>query len=127
SCGILPQTVVVQSGTPQSTTSTSFVNVIGSGVSFTQGGTSAACVIVSFSAQVFTPLGGIIVRALLDGTESVDHTIDFVFASGNFAAHAYNFLFPAVSPGGHTFRMQYLSASAANATIQSFDLNIRHR
>jgi hypothetical protein len=35
SCGILPQTVVVQSGTPQSTTSTSFVNVIGSGVSFT--------------------------------------------------------------------------------------------
>jgi hypothetical protein len=82
---------------------------------------------VSFSAQVFTPQGVIIVRALLDGAESVDGTIDFVFASGNFAAHAYNFLFPAVSPGGHTFRMQYFSSNAANVTIRSFDLKIRHR
>ena len=42
-CGKLSETEVAQNLTSQSTNSTSFVNVIGSGVSFIQGGTSAGC------------------------------------------------------------------------------------
>ena len=127
-CGKLSETEVAQNLTSQSTNSTSFVNVIGSGVSFVQGGTSAGCVIVSFSAQAFTPSSIILIQALLDGVVSDDGQVNLAFASGNFTAYAYNFLFPAVSPGSHTLRMQYTTGSpTVAATIRAFELNIRHR
>ena len=38
----------------QQTTSTTFVDVVETGITFTQGGSSSSCVIVSFSAQATT-------------------------------------------------------------------------
>jgi hypothetical protein len=132
SCGQLLNTEIAQSGAGQFTTSSIiFANVVGSNVSFNVAGASPSCVIVSFSAQAFAQnRTGMHVRALLDNNvESVDGVVIFVGDSGAFPeAHAYNFLFPSVSPGPHTVKMQYRShADGFPTVINEFDLNIRHR
>jgi hypothetical protein len=130
SCGNLPKTEVVRNNGSQNTDSTTFVLVNGSEADFKVGGTAASCVIVSFSAQAFAqgPFAVMRVRALLDGNESSDGSIQLVAESENFSdAHAYNFLFPSVAPGVHSFRMEYLSVNNDTVFINDFDLNIRHR
>jgi hypothetical protein len=49
--------------------------------------------------------------------------------SGAFPeAHAYNFLFPSVSPGPHAVKVQYRAdVTGLPVVIDDFDLNIRHR
>jgi hypothetical protein len=119
---------VAQSSTSQTTSSTAFVDVIGSSQSITT--TATKCMLVSFSGQVFSPgTGGLMfVQAVLDGSASVDGAIQFQSESNTLSnAHAYNFIFPSVSIGGHTIKMQYRTNSAANAvTINDFDMVVNH-
>jgi hypothetical protein len=130
SCGSLPFVEVIRNNGSQNTDSTSFVNVNGSDITFRVGGTAASCVIVSFSAEAFAPgpFALMRVKAFLDGNQSSDGEIQLVAESNTFAdAHAYNFLFPSIAPGLHTFRMQYRSVNNHTVAINDFDLNIRHR
>ena len=131
SCGQLPNTEVAQSGAAQFNPSSTFADVVGSSVSFNVAGANPSCVIVSFSAQAFAEhRAGMFVRALLDkSVESVDSVILFVGDSGAFPeAHAYNFLFPSVSPGPHAVKVQYRAdVTGLPVVIDDFDLNIRHR
>src|SRR5262245_37385643 len=85
-CGPLPQVNIVHSTNSQTGTSNNFAPVAGSLVNFTVGGTVRTCVIVSFSAQAYAPLGRLIwVSAMLDGAPSVDGQIAFAAEDGNFA------------------------------------------
>jgi hypothetical protein len=129
-CGNLPKTEVIVNSLSQSTSSVNLVDVEGSGISFNVGGTGNSCVIVSLGAQAFAPgIAALMrVRALLDGKPSIDGEIQLVAESVSFSdAHAYNFLFPSVTPGNHFFSMQYRSPNADEVFINDFDINIRHR
>jgi hypothetical protein len=129
-CGKLPQTEVIVNSLSQSTDSVNFVDVEGADTAFDIGGSAKSCVIVSFSAQAFAP--GIAtfmrVKATLDGVPSIEGDIQLAAENVSFSdAHAYNFLFPSVSPGRHVFGMQYRSPNAGSVAINDFSLNIRHR
>jgi hypothetical protein len=120
---------VAQSGVSQTTSSTAFVDVVGSSITFTTKATK--CVLVDFSGQVFSPgaSGLMFVQAVLDGSASVDGAIQFQSESNSLSnAHAYNFIFPSVSIGTHTVKMQYRTNNAANAvTINDFDMVVNHK
>jgi hypothetical protein len=86
-------------------------------VFFTQGGTSSGCVIVTFTAETFARVGRLLqVRARLDN--AVTAAPGVVQLSGDddedgdnrwSRAHAFTFIFPSVTPGPHTVRMQFRS------------------
>jgi hypothetical protein len=86
-CNGASRIFVTQSSSSQTTSSTAFVDVIGSLTSFTT--TATKCVIIDFSAQAFAPptaSGLMFVRALLDGvTASVDGEIQFVAQSNTLS------------------------------------------
>lgn len=120
---------VAQSSSSQSTTSTAFVDLVGSNVSFKVGGTVNTCVLVDFSAQAFAPNLGtlLMVRALRDGSlVSVDGEIQLEADSAQFSdAHAYNFLFTNVPPGRHSVKMQFRTFFAGdNVTINDFNMRV---
>jgi hypothetical protein len=129
-CGNLPKTEVIVNSLSQDTDSVNFVDVEGSETAFDVGGSAKSCVIVSFGGQAFAP--GIAnfmrIRATLDGVASIEGDIQLVAESESFSdAHAYNFLFPSVSPGRHVFGMKYRSPNNGFVAINDFSLNIRHR
>jgi hypothetical protein len=129
-CGALPRVSTVHSTITQTGTSNNFAPVAGSLVDFTAGGAVSTCVIVSFSAQAYAPLGRLIwVRAILDGAPSVDGQIAFAAEDGNFAqARIYNFLFPSVAPGAHQVFLEYRSQVSGQAVnIDHFAVEVQHR
>lgn len=111
------------------TTSTNFANVGQGGFAFTQGGTTASCVLVSLSAGSFatgtspsTP-APLTVRVMLDGTTpALPNEVNFSDGAdtGN-QARSFDFIFPSVAPGAHTIRVQIKT----NADALLVDLN-RH-
>ena len=98
------------------TTSTSFVTVSGTTINFVQGGTTAKCVIVSFSAMADAVASNVmIVQAVLDGNTIIpcqpgatDFAASFATATPR-SAHTMNFVCPNVAPGNHSIKMQYVS------------------
>lgn len=99
-----------------STNSQTFKNVPEASVSFTQGGSSPSCVIVSFTGMVAAPADGTVMflRAWLnDTTAGLPGEIQFT-TSGMVAArtHTINFIFPSVAPGTHVMRIQYKTNSS---------------
>ena len=129
-CGALPQVNTVHSTDSQTGTSNQFAPVAGSLVSFTVSGVVKSCVIVSFSAQAYAPLGRLIwVRAMLDNSSSVDSQIAFAAEDGAFAqTHSYSFLFPLVNPGAHRVFLQYRSQVDGEAVnIDTFAVEVQHR
>lgn len=116
------------------TTSTVFVNIPNTAVSFTQ--SVAGCVIVRYTAETYSPSNaGIDVRARLDGVTTgapgfvlwtSDHDED---ADGQgFSVYAFDFVFPSVAAGGHTVRMQWRSTSGfATARMFFRALTVQHR
>lgn len=105
------------------TTSTTFVNIPEAGFNFVQGGSSASCVLVRFSAE--TAIGTnqiLIVRAFLDNTTAA-LPAEAVYSSGrgdDNGARVFEFVFPSVAPGSHLVRMQFRSffGSACPACVQ---------
>jgi hypothetical protein len=124
SCGKLGKSEDAQSSVGVSTSSTTFVDVAGSQVSFNIGGTGNTSVIFYFSGQVFAPssaagTGLMFVQAVRDTSiVSVDGPVQFQSESGTFSnAHAYNFLFTNVPPGAHTVKMQFRSNNSGNTVF----------
>jgi hypothetical protein len=129
-CGALPQVNTVHSTDSQTGTSSQFAPVAGSLVNFAVSGAAKSCVIVSFSAQAYAPLGRLIwVRALLDNAPSADSQIAFAAEDGAFAqTHSYNFLFPSVKPGAHQVFLEYRSQVDGQAVnIDTFAVEVQHR
>ena len=123
--------------TGSNTTSTSYVNVPDATVSFTQGGSVSSCVIVHFTAETFANAGGtalLYVRPLLDGgtlatpVETQFSGDDDEEQDGRWArSHAMNFVFPSVSPGGHTIQMQFRSFDGGQVNIHQHTTLVDHR
>jgi hypothetical protein len=148
SCGNLRQTETSWStGLNQNVNSTTRVDVQGSNANFTVGGSGNSCVIVRIDvlAAVFSdaPSGQILsLIAIMDGGTIFPvnaiaeiQTPQFAFSgTGNFpVTTSADFIFPAVSPGPHTVKIE-AAASFPNAnqdgpesTISDFSMIIAHR
>ena len=85
--------------------------MIDSNVTFTQGGSTASCIIVSFSGEAGAPENSWMnLRALLDGIVCQPNAVQFVRSNATAtdqAARAMNFICPDVAPGSHTVRLQF--------------------
>jgi hypothetical protein len=133
SCAKVAKVEVAQSSVGQSTTSSAFVDVIGSTVSFNIPGSANTCVLVDFSAQGFTGsavANVLFVQAVRDNAiVSVDGSIQFISTDQDFSdAHAYNFLFTNVPPGAHTVKMQYRSnLNGTSVAINDFNMTVNHK
>ncbi len=118
------------------TSSSSFVDVPNSTVTFGQGGTTSGCVIVTFTAEAFAPGNRLLqVRAILENS--------VVAAPGNVQfsgdddeegddrwarSHAFTFIFPSVAPGLHNVRMQFRSPDIfGNVYIHKHTVVVQHR
>ena len=120
-----------------STTSTAFVNIPEASVSFQQGGASPSCAIVMYSAEVFAAADStalMYVRALLDGVTAATPAQtqfsgdDDEDGDGRWArSHAMNFVFPSVSPGGHTITMQFRSSDGGAVFTHQHTTLVEHR
>ena len=110
------QTKVVTSSLFSSTTSTTFVDIPEATVQFVVGGTTPSCVIVRFSGESSSNENASTIRPLLDvNTKALPAEIAFGgLDCSNGActtrAHAFEFVFPRVTPGTHLLRMQYEAA-----------------
>jgi hypothetical protein len=118
----------------QSTTSRTFVDLPGTSVTFTQGGTAASCVEVDFTAMTFAPGGALLqVQPVLDGaTLGVPSHVqlsgdDDENANGQWSrSHAFDFIFPSVAPGSHTMKMQFQSVGSLTVIINRNAMLVRH-
>jgi hypothetical protein len=104
--------------TTASTTSTSFVAIPDSGLTFTQGGTGPSCVLVRFSAASSVNGNSVArVAAKLDNATSAE-PVSAQFSgdtvSGGSRAHSFEFLFVNVPPGPHTVRMMYMVGNGSD-------------
>lgn len=104
------------------TDSQSYIAVPETFISFTQGGTTASCVIVSFSGMAITFNAGNVMRVqpLLDAAtpcQPQESIFDVGVGAGNVADRAMNFVCHNVSPGAHTIRMQFRSNSGTGNSV----------
>lgn len=93
------------------TTSITFIDLPGTSVSFTQGGTGPGCVIVTFSAIGRADADDVSnVRVMMGQTAAKPNEIRFnAGTAGKYAAATYQFIFPLVPPGDRKIRIQYRS------------------
>ena len=96
------------STTRQSTSSTTFVNVIETAIFFTQSRTG--CVIISFSAEA----GGntntlMFVSAVIDGFGCAPYNVAFVSPQIDPTVRTVNFLCPNIGTGNHQAKMLFRS------------------
>jgi hypothetical protein len=114
-------------------TSTSFTNIDGAALAFTQGGTSPSCVLVLFSgAAASDPSTTMFLRATIDGhTIALPAQVQFFLNVSDphilyFEARAANFTFPSVAPGTHRIRMQFLSGDGGFVQLTNTTLVVHH-
>lgn len=116
------------------TTSTSFVDISGAGVSISVGGTTPSCVIVTYSGRVTALDGagneGMYVRPLMDSiTDALPTNIVFTANdnSGLYDAHSFTWVFPSVSPGNHQVKMQFRSETGSSVSIFGHTVLVQYR
>jgi hypothetical protein len=103
----------------QATSNKSFVNVSGTTLTFNQGATG--CVQVSFSGEVATAPGEVLLaRVVLDGS-TICQPGDNLFGSegttDNPADHAMNYICPNVASGAHSVKVQFASRFGAKVSL----------
>jgi hypothetical protein len=125
---------VAADNTGVSTTSTTYVDVPDMSVSFTTTGTRAWCAVATFSAWSFASGDALLyVQAVMDGTvigapgeQQFDGDSD-EDADGKWAAsHAFTFVFPSVSVGAHTIKIQYRSYDGKTVFLHRRSLTVFH-
>lgn len=112
----------VYTSSPQTTNSSNYSDIVGTNVSFRQGGTAAGCVIVTFASEAMVSTGGqMVVRALLE-TDALCGPADVSFvpvsnAMSNLGAQSMTFVCTNVAPGNHTVRVQYHITGMVSGTV----------
>jgi hypothetical protein len=103
------------------TMSTNFVAMPQTKFNFTQGGSTASCVIVHFTAEIGVEDAGtmIIVRAVLDSATVGDPGAVRMSGMDNqtLGARGMIFVFPSVAPGVHSIGIQYRSGQTNKAVV----------
>ena len=114
-------------GTTHSTTP---VNFLANNVNFVQGGASASCVIVRFSAHAEGNSGNtVVVRAVMDGA-TLGLQPDMLFSDGGdlvTQARSFDFIFPNVAPGNHSIRVQFRSPSGNDVSIGQHNIIVQYK
>ena len=113
-----------------STTSTTFVDVPNARYRFRVGGSSPSCVIVRFSAEAWSADDTMYVQAVMGAQVALPagNGFQFVGDDDNFSsAHAIDFIFPSVSPGRRTVKIQYASALGTAVWMHEYSMVIEHR
>jgi len=112
---------IVKVGTGgQGTSSNSFSDVLDTTVRFTQGGSRAGCILISFTAEALAANGGTMqVNAVLDGAVICAPSGNYFLAATaqgliQPSSHAMNFLCTGVLPGAHSVKMQFNSLGGSN-------------
>jgi hypothetical protein len=106
----------------QSTTSTTFVDVMETAINFQQGG--SGCVIVSFAGMASAnPNTLMYVRARLDGATDCLPNDNAFAGSGATASpsadRAMNYVCGKVAPGSHVIKMQFRTGSGPTVSLRS--------
>lgn len=117
-----------------STNSSAFSDISSGNVTFTQGGDSAGCVIVTYSAESFAPYGRLLrIRARLDGSKVAEPGAvqfsgdDDENEDGGWArSRSFTFIFPSVAPGEHTLNMQFRSSISGKRVYVGKQTTIVH-
>ncbi len=121
-CGTTGSNAKVYTAMVQNSGSSSFVDVIGTNVTFKQGGTTNGCVIVTFAAEAMVSTSAqMIVRALLE-TDAVCGPADVSFVPSSLqpaglGARSMTFVCTNVAPGNHTVRMQFRFTGAGSVQL----------
>jgi len=125
---------VAADNTGVTTTSTTMVDVADMSVSFTTSGSQAWCATATFSAFTFASGDALMfVQAIMDGT-TVGAPGEVQFdgdsdedADGKWAtSRAYTFVFPSVSVGAHTIKVQFRSYDGKSVAIHKRSLVVFH-
>jgi hypothetical protein len=107
-------------------------------VQFTQGGSEPGCVIVHYSSEVrgSVPLR---IRALLDGDGILNGTVGEPGAvtyahretieeySGEYRTQSFEFVFPQVTPGPHTIKIQWRGQPGQRLYFGKHTTTVHHR
>ena len=111
----------------QATSDSSFVDMPGTRVRFTQGGTRKSCITVVFSGQGYAPEPALmVILPILGSTEN--QQVQLVGGQASWGeAGAFVFSFRGVSPGKHTVRIQWRSANGGTVSISFRTLVVYHQ
>jgi len=127
-CALTKQSFLATNDTSATTTSTSYVNVPNASVSFTSAGSTMSCLTVLFTAVVYSPTGGIDIRAVLGANTISSQAVQFVGQGLPFAdSHAFTFYFKGVKPGSHTVKIQWESTQGAVVYMWQHTTVVYHR
>jgi hypothetical protein len=110
------------------TTSTSFVPVPKTGVSFKQGGNKASCVVVRFS--VLPDADYIVyIRPVIDSTILATPTnVQLEYNSPSYlSTRSFEFVFPEIEPGKHVLRMEWVTYGGQQVQFFRRTVTVQHR
>lgn len=111
-----------------STFSETYVNVPGMVRTITIPGTTSTCVAINFSASAFLNTGfAIVVRATLDGVACPGSVQLDGGPDDSYNSYASGFICPNVTPGNHTFRIQWFSPENFTVSMSQRSMIIHHR
>jgi hypothetical protein len=135
-CALKTMDVAVH-GDSLNTTSTTFVSVPGAGVTFSQTGRAADCILVNFSSMSFASAGGtalLYVRAVLDGSRVLEPSSTQFSGDDDedgdvrwSRTHDAQFVIDAVAPGTHTVDIQFRSLDGGSVTLHRGVTSVYHR
>lgn len=115
-----------------STTSTAFVDLPNSFVTIFIGGASNVCIIVDYAAQAFGFGANTLMfaQSVRDGVE-VGAPGEYQFVGGDAApfsnSHSNQWVYPSVTPGFHTFKMQIRSNAGGSVSINRGNMSVHHK
>jgi hypothetical protein len=132
SCGKMENIDVRTATTLDRTKSISFVNVPDTFIKFRVGGTGSSCVVVRYSAETdaLGGAGGMDVKLVLDGTiDALPGIIAWTHDHGGIglSVQSFEFIYPAVTPGTHTARLQWRSTDGRSVQLGSRTLTVTHQ
>jgi hypothetical protein len=86
-------------------------NIPQTAITFTQGGSVPGCVVVRFSAEVWTDIGAqLVLKPMIDDRfESNPKVVLFFSNASDVNARSFEFVFKGIKPGRHTLNMKWLA------------------
>ena len=132
-CGTLSKvkTGVDRAATPMTMASLDFLEVPNTRIAFKVGGKTKSCVIVTYAArmQAVAP-EQLWLRVVLDGKVVAEPGALIATANdagGDYRAHSYTWVFPAVNPGSRNVRVEYRSGGGSQVGIQQQTIVVQYR
>lgn len=127
-CAPTNMRVKVTTGTFASS-STTFVSIPGSSLTFVQGGTRPSCVVIRFSGASSVVGNNVShIQAVLNDVTAADPgQVQFSGENIGSVSHAFDFFLPNVAPGSHTVRMMIrVDSPTDNVFIDERTLIVQH-